>query len=158
MQQQPGDGCDNVSGWRWDSRGAQHKLQFSGIKQQSSPDRVRCLLFVSMGFNEIRSLLYVISVFFSLLKVNMICLMSQWSASTYPPEAGYIGGARTTIWRYDMAYSFVLLHTNRGIDVAWDCMCLLYIQCQREEDPLDRYLMVSETSKQKQVRMCKLNI
>lgn len=30
-------------------------------------------------------------------------------------------------------------------------MCLLYMQCQSEEDLLDLYLMVSETSKQKQV-------
>lgn len=36
-------------------------------------------------------------------------------------------------------------------------MCLLYMQCQSEEDLLDLYLMVSETSKQKQVSKFKLS-
>lgn len=33
----------------------------------------------------------------------------------------------------------------------WLLLCLLHVQCQSEEDLLDPYLMVSETSKQKQV-------
>ncbi len=36
-------------------------------------------------------------------------------------------------------------------------MCLLYVQCQSEEDLLDLYLMVSETSKQKQVSEFKIS-
>lgn len=36
-------------------------------------------------------------------------------------------------------------------------MCLLHVQCQSEEDLLDLYSMVSETSKQKQVSEVKLS-